>query len=607
MADYYSILKKTIESLPENTGAARRSVYSRARNAIVNQLKSYEPPLSPSEITAEQLRLEEAIRKVEAEAARATLGLASKPAAPKADISAPVAPVASEPAKTHDVTAVREEPPMPPQGTDDDMLSAPEPEVAAPAPVEEPARATQWRSSESFSATKSKTDDTASTKGNSFGRQEPRVASYSSEETTAGRDEPSSSWGAGGITASRSSSLDSLDGMSEDEAAAPVKSEAESADTSRRRKRKPGKQSRASERLRSKSEKSSSFPIGLVGLLLLIVLGVGAVLYSQQDLINEMLAGSDDAVSDVETPVVASLPSDDSELDPPDAGEATEESGKIEDRLLDENGQPAVAPDARSVTTQPIRIGEGTGTPSSTVVGTAAPATTASGAGASDVSSEQDDVEGEASSEVNDPVASGLVAPLDEETAASVLPSDDDGGVERSILYEEGDANNGAGTASQGEVTWSVETDTDLEGRAQQVLTAQVVIPDRNVSVSMRIKPNDDTSLPASHLVELKYELPDDFTAGDVVNVPGLVMKPTEEARGDALIGASVKVSPGYFWIALSSIDSERDRNLALLRERAWIDIPMLYENGKRGILTLEKGAAGDAIIDQAITAWVGQ
>ncbi|MEC9402544.1 MAG: hypothetical protein VX374_08485, partial [Pseudomonadota bacterium] len=87
MADYYSILKKTIASLPENNGAARRSVYSRARNAIVNQLKAYEPPLAPSEITAEQLRLEEAIRKVEAEAARESLGLS--PTVPKVETPTP--------------------------------------------------------------------------------------------------------------------------------------------------------------------------------------------------------------------------------------------------------------------------------------------------------------------------------------------------------------------------------------------------------------------------------------------------------------------------------------------------------------------------------------
>ncbi len=124
------------------------------------------------------------------------------------------------------------------------------------------------------------------------------------------------------------------------------------------------------------------------------------------------------------------------------------------------------------------------------------------------------------------------------------------------------------------------------------------------MKVDIRIKPNDDTSLPASHLVEIKYEFPENFAPGDVVNVPGLVMKPTEEARGDALIGASVKVSPGFFWIALSSLPNEQQRNLALLRERGWIDIPMLYENGKRGILTLEKGTAGADAVEKAITSW---
>ena len=102
MADYYSILKKTIASLPESNGAARRSVYSRARNAIVNQLKAYEPPLSPSEITAEQLRLEEAIRKVEAEAARESLGL--QPSAPPAPAT-PAAPPVREPEPAPSVPA----------------------------------------------------------------------------------------------------------------------------------------------------------------------------------------------------------------------------------------------------------------------------------------------------------------------------------------------------------------------------------------------------------------------------------------------------------------------------------------------------------------------
>ena len=81
-------------------------------------------------------------------------------------------------------------------------------------------------------------------------------------------------------------------------------------------------------------------------------------------------------------------------------------------------------------------------------------------------------------------------------------------------------------------------------------------------------------------------------------------MKTAEEARGDALIGVSVKVADGYFWVALSNLPDEQERNLTLLRDRGWIDIPMLYENGKRAILTLEKGTPGTRAVQQATDAW---
>jgi hypothetical protein len=176
---------------------------------------------------------------------------------------------------------------------------------------------------------------------------------------------------------------------------------------------------------------------------------------------------------------------------------------------------------------------------------------------------------------------------------------------ERAIFYQEGNNSSGAGTASQGEVVWSLKKEADLEGIERSVLLADIQIPEMTISVYIRIKPNDDDSLPASHLVEVKFDLPNDFVPGDVINVPGLVMKPTEEARGDALIGASVKVSPSFFWIALSSLNNEHEKNMALLKERGWIDIPFLYENGKRGILTLEKGVVGSSAVEKAISDWV--
>ncbi len=68
MADYYPVLERAIAGLVPNTAENRRAVYERARQAIVKQLRSYDPPLTESEITKERLALEEAVRKIETEA-----------------------------------------------------------------------------------------------------------------------------------------------------------------------------------------------------------------------------------------------------------------------------------------------------------------------------------------------------------------------------------------------------------------------------------------------------------------------------------------------------------------------------------------------------------
>ncbi|MFN5687673.1 MAG: hypothetical protein ACK46T_26380, partial [Bradyrhizobium sp.] len=71
MADYYPLIARAIAGLDPNApGESRRALYERARAALIAQLRSVQPPLSESEITRERLSLEEAVRKVEAEAAQ---------------------------------------------------------------------------------------------------------------------------------------------------------------------------------------------------------------------------------------------------------------------------------------------------------------------------------------------------------------------------------------------------------------------------------------------------------------------------------------------------------------------------------------------------------
>jgi hypothetical protein len=71
MADYYPLIARAITGLdPSAPGESRRALYQRARAALIAQLRSVEPPLSESQITRERLSLEEAVRKVESEAAQ---------------------------------------------------------------------------------------------------------------------------------------------------------------------------------------------------------------------------------------------------------------------------------------------------------------------------------------------------------------------------------------------------------------------------------------------------------------------------------------------------------------------------------------------------------
>ena len=79
MADYYPLIARAVAGLDKNTGENRRALYERARAALVNQLRGVDPPLDESDITRERLALEEAIRKLEVEAARRGRPEASEP------------------------------------------------------------------------------------------------------------------------------------------------------------------------------------------------------------------------------------------------------------------------------------------------------------------------------------------------------------------------------------------------------------------------------------------------------------------------------------------------------------------------------------------------
>ncbi len=175
---------------------------------------------------------------------------------------------------------------------------------------------------------------------------------------------------------------------------------------------------------------------------------------------------------------------------------------------------------------------------------------------------------------------------------------------QRVVLYDE-DPADPKGKQYVGTVVWRTE---QIKGtgnaKGDIAVRADIDIPERKFKMTISFRRNTDTSLPASHTAELTFILPQNFDGGGVGNVPGILMKSNEQARGTPLAGLAVKVTDGFFLVGLSNVDSDRARNLQLLKERSWFDVPLVYANQRRAIIAIEKGAPGERAFQEAFAAW---
>jgi hypothetical protein len=205
-------------------------------------------------------------------------------------------------------------------------------------------------------------------------------------------------------------------------------------------------------------------------------------------------------------------------------------------------------------------------------------------------------------------------------TAASPAPSDplrkgddhptDDSLSQRVVLYEEepgyGFTNrstgNPQGRRAIGSVVWN--TEPGFGKPAETVVRADIDIPERKMSMAWTLRRDTDPSRPTSHTVEFLFKLSPDFAGGGVFNVPGIWMKVGERTQAIPLTGLAVKVATGDFLIGLSAAPADRERNLQLLKDRPWFDIPIVYTNNLRAILRVKKGPPGEQAFQQAFAAW---
>ena len=519
MADYYPLVAKAVAGLEKNTGEGRRLLYERARTALVAQLRGMnDPPLTEAEITRERLALEEAIRKVEAEAARRGRDAPrpeapAAPAAPAADAEAPSAPPPKPaPAAAPDRHAAPPRPRAPSRSVTDEGLKGFRDVIAEAEALGDATAQGAKTAREAYAAT-------PPTGQTNLDRVEPRIEpeglraparAPSRPAEPAARGEPAARSAEQTPRAAPSSPFDT-----------PPEPQANWAPEPERIEPRPGQQRQGPMRQPS-ADDIEDLPrgsrAGLIAaiLVVLLIVGLGVMAYWQRDRVAQLLG----AVRSSGTQQQA----------PKDAGA---QKPKINDRV----GQP----------------------------GSEAPP----------------------------------AAPANPNTGATAAVA------QRVALYEE-DPSDQQGKRFVGSAIWRIEMVTSGPGAPPDpAIRADIEIPERRITMSMLIRRDiNQVQQATSHTIEITFNLPADFPFGGIQNVPGVLMKQAEQTRGSPLGGAAAKVTSGYFLIGLSAVETDMQRNVQLLKERNWFDIPIVYNNGRRAILAIEKGTPGERVFADAFKAW---
>ncbi|MEM7216164.1 MAG: hypothetical protein AAF423_11535 [Pseudomonadota bacterium] len=547
MADYYSILSRTIERLANNTPEMRQSVYSKARTAIESQLRRLDPPPGEEAIAAQLKLLEEAILVIDSEYA---------PAPAQASTHEPAV---QEPAKAADgqTGAVADPAPV-------TQNAIPQPAVETTVSNEHSASDPSVIQAEGLEPIASEANVGTVDAVEAASLQEPPTVKHiapAPETLTSSADsvapEPMLDQGGNGGTLP------------------PLDSEIE-----------PSASSAAHlENIQGKRKKRSSGIFRFVTILIVLALlgGAGYGIWLNRTVLQPLVASMLDSISGS-----GSSPKEQAEVEVDKEVASSDEVREV--RIAEDNSEK-----------EPVRLGadgqDEVAEP--TVAGQVSEQTTDT-----PVVIEQPEIPSETNQD------QPAVEPVQEEQAAQddsnqpPEPVSANALGEVAYLYEEGGAGSGA-TRTSATVNWSiVRVKPNDTLPPEPVIVGKMDVPEKGLVIDLTIKRNADAALAASHIIDLAFDIPDGFSGGSIDNIARFVLKPTEEARGEPLDALAAKVSDGYFLIALGNLNQAVERNVQLLVNSSWIDIPISYSTGKRALLTLEKGGSGEQVFKEAFEDW---
>jgi hypothetical protein len=555
MADYYPLIARAIAGLDPNApGESRRALYERARAALIAQLRGVQPPLSESEITRERLALEEAVRKVESEAAQRAREASRGAGAPGNARPGDVLRRAG--ARTAEAGPGSSAPPQQPPGIGPGAAGQgaprPRPAAAAPPPSAPPR-------------------DDLSPPGEEF-TEAPRPQRNQRGDATPPPASPSA-------------------------AARPQPPQAQPQVTMQDPQLPPVRERPGAAPRRGAGNGGPQAPS---------MRGFRDITADVDDL-GRATAQANRAARQTYANVPSTEPEPGSEGQGGDESETPysyDESIEEAERyaLTAQTSRPRIGAEVKkparargafpfksaiAVGIVLILVGAGIlwGRP---LIGTVSGLFRSSPA----VEAPKDSAEPLSKPKIPDRVGQAS-------SADQVAPV-----AQRVVLYDE-DPSDPKGKQYVGSVVWRTEQikATGVQ-KADIAVRAEIEIPDRKFKMTMSFRRNTDSSLPASHTAELTFILPPDFAGGGVSNVPGILMKSNEQARGTPLAGLAVKVTDGFFLVGLSNVDADRARNVQLLKERSWFDVPLVYSNQRRAIIAIEKGAPGDRAFNDAFAVW---
>jgi hypothetical protein len=174
---------------------------------------------------------------------------------------------------------------------------------------------------------------------------------------------------------------------------------------------------------------------------------------------------------------------------------------------------------------------------------------------------------------------------------------------QRAVLYEESAAIP-TGSSFGGQAIWRHGLGSTGSGSSGIVLSIDADIPQKKLVAKISLWRVPDAGGAISHMVEFRFLNVDRSASEAVENVVGILMKNDELSRGIELTGKVLRVQRGVFLMGLSGVEADLGRNLKLLKERPWLDIPIVMKDGSRSILAIEKGSTGQNAINQVFASW---